>query len=117
MRLSHEEWAAHVAAWESSGSSVREYCEPRGLKPSTFRYWSSRIRGAKKAPRLSFARVVRARGEPATPSVPEGSEAVAATVSGVRVAVGAATLELGVGFDEETFSRALRVLATMEVGR
>ena len=110
MRLSQEEWAEHVAAWESSGSSVAEYCRPRGLKPSTFRYWSSRIRGSRKETREkpSFARVVRTSPEPGSGSA-EGS--------GVRVTVGPASLELTIGFDEETFSRVLRVLAAREAGR
>jgi len=44
-------WAKHVADWQRSGQSQREFCAERRLALSSFRWWRARLRraGAPKA--------------------------------------------------------------------
>jgi transposase len=110
MRMSREEWAEHVEAWRSSGESASQYCDEQGLTPSSLRYWSKRIprrAAVSEDEEVRFARVRRSDAGKYTE--PAGS--------GVRVRVGRAELEVSAGFDEETLSGVLRVLAASEVGR
>ncbi len=113
MELSRADWAGHVAEWRQSGETATTYCEEHGLKLSSFRYWSSRIR--REGPRtgqgasessVRFASV--RRKAPAAPSTHS---------SGVRVRVGGAEVEVAPDFDEATLARVLRVLSTKDVER
>ena len=108
MKLSRAEWASHVRQWRRSGETAKRYCKEHGLKESTFRYWTARIRkedvgeGGKSGGGVRLAAVRRRRPSPSAPASPG---------SGVRVKVGAGEVELWRGFDEETLERAVRVLS------
>ena len=100
-----EQWARHVEAWRSSGESARAYCERRGLKVSSFRYWARRIRerdeqlgGAADAAPVRMA-AVRTR-----PSRDE-SRATA-----IRLQIGEVSVEVDGSFDEQALGRLLDLL-------
>ncbi len=38
-RVSMDEWAARVTAWQRSGESAVDFCEPRGWDPAQLRWW------------------------------------------------------------------------------
>lgn len=111
-------WASHVSAWRASGASARQYCEDRGLKVSSLRYWSDRIRReqaeasddapADGSPKVRMAKVqTRPRSEPAS----------GCQTSGIQIVVGTLRIEVPPSFDEETLLRVVRLLCTPEVSR
>lgn len=113
MRLTKAQWAHHVEAWRSSEISARAYCEKRGLKVSTLRYWSRRIRREatealdekfEKGP-ARFAKVRRTGTKSSSPS--------ASCSEPVRLVVGEVRVEVGAGFDAEALRRVLEVLGSM----
>jgi len=118
MRLTKTQWANHVRAWRSSGTPAREYCEKRGLKLSSLRYWSERIR-REAAEALDeklegrparFAKVRRTSTKAASPPRAAISEPL-------RVVVGDVRVEVGAEFDADTLRRLLEVLGSMGGGR
>jgi hypothetical protein len=107
MRLTKEQWARHVEAWRSSGTSAAKYCASRDLKASSLRYWSSRIRRETgealnetfeggRAPR--FAKVQTTKRTPAPSEV------------ALRLVVADVAVEVPAGFDTATLRRVLEVL-------
>lgn len=46
-----EIWAGHVAAWRSSGLTVREFCTNRRLAACSFYAWRKRLRTTEAGPR------------------------------------------------------------------
>lgn len=36
-------WQKHIAAWQQSGQSQKEYCRSQKLKKSTLGYWRTRL--------------------------------------------------------------------------
>ncbi len=112
--MTETEWIAHVSAWRQSGETASEYCERRGLKVGSLRYWSSRFRreqreqkteGAERAAThgLRMARVLRADSDP-------GPLPSTDAPRGLRVWVGQSCVEVSAGFDAETLGRLLQVL-------
>lgn len=111
MKQTPDEWSRHVRSWRQSGESAREYCERRGLKVGSLRYWSSRIRrdlnekltaaAAAPAPTVKMARVVREL-PPRRP--------------GISIAMGAFRVDVGPEFDEGVLGRVLDVLASRAAG-
>lgn len=119
MQLTKTQWANHVQAWRSSGTSARVYCEKRGLKLSSLRYWSGRIRREAAAEALDekfdagparFAKVRRTGTKAPSSSRTTVSEPI-------RVVVGDVRVEVGAEFDAETLRRVLEVLGAMGGGR
>ena len=49
MRRTREQWAKLVAAFETAGEPVAEFCAERGLVPATFRWWQRQLRSAAPA--------------------------------------------------------------------
>ena len=44
MQSKREQWAAHVAAWQSSGCSQAQWCREQGLALASFGYWRRKLR-------------------------------------------------------------------------
>lgn len=44
MKSTRTRWAAHVAAWQSSGLSQSAYCRRQGLSLASFGYWRRQLR-------------------------------------------------------------------------
>lgn len=59
-----EAMLAHVAAWQQSGQSRKEYCTEHGLAVNTLHYWCARIKGSAQASGFT----------PVEVSAPEGLE-------------------------------------------
>lgn len=110
MRLTKEQWARHVEAWRSSGTSAAKYCASRDLKASSLRYWSSRIRRETgDALNETFdggrpARFAKVQTTKRTQS-PEAAKDAA-----LRLVFADVALEVPVGFDAATLRRVLEVL-------
>lgn len=39
-----EVWEAHIAAWESSGQTQKDFCSAQGLNFNNFAYWRARFK-------------------------------------------------------------------------
>jgi len=110
-----------VEAWRSSGVSAREYCQKRGLKVSSLRYWSGRIRRESGAALneafeggpARFAKVQTSKRSSRSSS----TESASSPCTAVRLIVGDVQVEVPVGFDAQTLTRVLEVLATSEGAR
>jgi hypothetical protein len=50
MRSKRTHWAAHVAAWQSSGVSQAAYCRRHGLSLGSFGYWRRQLRTDRDEP-------------------------------------------------------------------
>ena len=68
--LRRERWVKHVADWQRSGQSQREFCAARRLALSSFQWWRRRLRDGGAA-------------EPATGFLPIALGAEQATVGAV----------------------------------
>lgn len=109
------EWASHVSAWRASGQSVREYCEVRGLKVGSLRYWSGRIRreqdeALSRGLDVRSVRMAKVRTETKRSSSP-GASRGRCSLSAIRIVVGEVQVEVGRDFDEQTLGRVLDVVA------
>jgi hypothetical protein len=100
---SEDKWRALIAAQERSGLGVRRFAESRGLAPATMYWWRSRLRDRSTAsplvPVAIVSKDVRIEREPS-----ETSRAF------FEVVVGATTLRVLPGFDDDELRRVLRAL-------
>jgi hypothetical protein len=94
-----DEWTERIAAQQSSGTSVKQFCKEQGLTEYSFYAWRKRLQ--KKEP-VRFALVDRraARQEPATEAA---LELVWATGERLRI---------GAGVDATTLRMVLEALRT-----
>lgn len=44
MQSKREQWAAYVAAWQSSGCSQAQWCREQELTLASFGYWRRKLR-------------------------------------------------------------------------
>jgi len=105
MREAEREWARHVRAWRASGETASEYCEDRGLKLGSLRYWSTRL-GRDLGPVEDESDGVGGGLRLARVEVGDGS----VRGSGVRMRVGTITVELERGFDLVTLQQVVEAL-------
>ena len=102
-------WQSRVAEYESSGLTMRAWCERNGFRDGQLRYWLKRARDARKGRSQSWACV---------DLVDDGvcsSRETGASVTGdaqVSIRVGAATIEVQPGFDSALLSEVLRVVTS-----
>jgi hypothetical protein len=62
-------WAKRVEAWRASGERAEEFSRREGCSASTLQWWASRLKhGARKAPQVRLARVVRTAHPPEVPA-------------------------------------------------
>jgi transposase len=93
-------WATRVQRWRTSGLTAREFALGEDINPATLRWWSSRLRTARRdgavssAPALTFVEVTHA---------PASEPIEVVLVSGVRLRVPS-------DFDAATVDRLLDVL-------
>lgn len=111
MTTGRAEWAGHVEEWRSSGETATAFCEERGLKLRSLRYWSGRMRReAGQALNETVAahqvRIARVR----TKRERAGAEETVVAAVPIRVRVGEMAIEVVPGFDEETLARVLGVV-------
>jgi hypothetical protein len=102
MTKTEAKWAARVERWRASGKSAPEFAQGQGFESSTLRYWASRLKHlppslAKPVPRV---RMVRVRRTP--PPVVAGP---------LVVAIGAARVEVRLGFDRALLRQVVEALA------
>ena len=98
------QWSEHEAravlqAWRASGLSMERFASQRGLVPQRLRWWKKKLQDVEptrsKSLSLLPVRVVdSARGTPIQVILPSGH-----------------IVRVGRGFDEETFSRVIALLA------
>jgi hypothetical protein len=83
-RASAAEWTERVRAWRESGQTAKAFGEEKGYASHLLQWWGSElVRRGRRTPRVRVARVVR----------------VSPPSAQLTVAVGAARIEVGVGFD------------------
>ena len=87
------------------------YCEKRGLKLSSLRYWSGRIRRESLDEKFDGSRAHFAKVRRRATSPPR-----ATTSEPLRVVVGDVRVEVGSDFDADTLRRVLAVLGSMGGG-
>jgi hypothetical protein len=116
MTQTEAKWAERVREWRASGRSAEQFAEGQGFKPSTLRFWASRLR----VKTLSVTAPV-ARGEGGrvrlvrvdrTPSAIEGRAAARESSSSatVVIAIGTARIEVRPGFDRSLLSAVVETL-------
>lgn len=89
------EWAERVRAWRESGQEATAFAEDKGYAGKLLRWWGSELgRRERRKSRVKLARVVR----------------VAPPASRLTVAVGAARIEVAVGFDGALLRAVVEVL-------
>lgn len=89
------EWAERVRAWRESGQSATVFAEGKGYSGKLLGWWGGELaRREKRKPRVQLARLVRA----------------APSSAAVMVAVGAARIEVRVGFDRALLREVVEVL-------
>ena len=95
MRTRATEWAERVQAWRESGQTAPAFAEGKGFSASLLRWWGSELaRRAGTEKPVRVARVVRRPRERAA----------------LTVAVGAARIEVGPGFDHALLREVLEAL-------
>ena len=57
-RKSREEMFPLVSEWSSGNETQREFCQSRGLRPSTFSYWHKKYQEAHSQQTAPFTEVV-----------------------------------------------------------
>lgn len=57
-RKNREEMFRLIAEWSVSDETQREFCQSRGLRPSTFSYWRRKYRQADSQQTVHFTQVV-----------------------------------------------------------
>ena len=106
LELKRRYWADQIRAWEGSGLSQAEYCRRGKIGIKSFQYWKSKLGGFEEiklvpvpaaiAPERKFSEFIQAR-ETVRPLVLHIGERF--------------RLDIGKGFDEETLSRVIGLLA------
>lgn len=128
-------WKLAVDEWRSAGTTIREFCRTNGLKESAFYFWRRELAKRAGLPALSTTegpvaeaegrRTKRARKNseaspafsptamflPLTLRAHETAAAEGAESGSIEIVVGGHRLRVSPGFDEETLSRLLRMLA------
>lgn len=83
-RVTATEWAERVRAWRESGQEATAFAESKGYSAKLLQWWGSELtRREKRNARVPLARLVR----------------VAPPEARLTVAVGAARIEIGPGFN------------------
>ena len=100
-------WQARVAEYESSGLTMRAWCERTGFRYGQLRYWLKKARDARKGQSQSWACVDLVDDGVSSSREPGGD---VTRGPGVAIRVGAATVEVRSGFDSALLSEVLRVV-------
>jgi hypothetical protein len=100
-----EAWAEHVRGWRESGETAAEYCERRGLKLGTLRYWTRQVRLAG-----TLRKAEGGRSEVRFAKVEPVGRVGRRAPEGLELRIGEVVVKVGQGFDEPTLGRLLRVL-------
>ena len=113
MTKTQTRWSGLVREWKQSGKTLREFAEGKPIKPSTLRWWSTRLRQLKSESKESEStrpavRMVAVRTTRTLPS-PEAMPAY------LFVEVGGARIGVRDGFDAVLLRRL--VAALREGGR
>ncbi len=108
------DWAAEVSAWRRSGLTAAEYTQERGLKLSTLRYWSCKVKRSDGG-RLTRAVEIASGSRLARVGRPRSVLPAAAATGGgklgvFRLVVGEVSVDVPKGFDAEALGRLLGVL-------
>jgi hypothetical protein len=122
MTATEAKWAERVREWQASGRTAEQYAEGQGFKPSTLRFWASRLRSMAKAIAMpAMARgepagvqMVRVRRQSASAARPIEASASAATATSssaaMVIAIGAARIEVQPGFDHRLLGEIVEAL-------
>jgi len=114
-----EMWAKRVSEWKGSGQTSGAYCKGKPFTPGGLRYWAHRLGHDGQAsvadkPAVRIVRVLRgsSTGGPPKPSPETVSVARVAVPEPLVVEFGAMRVAVRPGFDRETLSAVLDVLAS-----
>lgn len=100
MTKTEAKWAERVRRWRASGKTAEEFARPEDFRPSTLRYYASRLKDAAVATnQANGVQMVRVkRSLTATSGAP------------VLVVVGDARIEVRAGFDEAVLRQVVIAL-------
>jgi hypothetical protein len=98
------QWAARVREWKQSGQTLRQFVEGKPFKPSTLRWWSTRLRQRREESPKPEVRMmpVRISGHA---GIDESAPAL------LFVEVGGARIGVRHGFDAELLRKVIAALA------
>lgn len=120
-RVDESEWRKRIEAWLASGLMQYVWCEQNNVSLKSFRRWRSRLDKAglkpHQSPKVSastgFIKVlVKDEGveTPSQPAVHTSALSNHPSSQAIKVQVGKFHVSVPVGFDSDTFRRALAVL-------
>lgn len=95
------QWEKRIAAYKSSGQSVREWCAANGVDPNRLWYWLRRTRTEDAGTRSTRWLPVEVTGR-----ADEGGQA-----GGLLVRIGKVGIEVKQGFDPELLAAVVRALS------
>jgi hypothetical protein len=119
MTATEAKWAERVREWQGSGRTAEQYAEGQGFKPSTLRFWASRLRSMAKAAApasrepvgVQLVRVRRVRGSGRSQIAVRASAAIAASPSApIVIAIGTVRIELQSGFNRALLGEIVAAL-------
>ena len=121
MTATEAKWAERVREWQASGRTAEHYAEGQGFKPSTLRFWASRLRSMAKAvaapsiatrePGVRLVRVRRVRRSVPSPIDAKPRATPAASRSApIVIAIGTVRIELQSGFDRALLGEIIAAL-------
>lgn len=120
MTATEAKWAERVRDWRMSGKTAEKYADGQGFKPSTLRFWASRLRAMAKAgapPSTStrepgdvqLVRVHRVKGSGPGPIAASASAATSPSAP-IVIAVGAVRIEVQSGFNRALLGEIVAAL-------
>ncbi|MHB9036685.1 MAG: IS66 family insertion sequence element accessory protein TnpA [Armatimonadota bacterium] len=89
-----KEWEGHIEEYRASGLSTRKWCEENGISQHKLRYWLERSREWREE--INWSRVEICDSE--------------SCGDGISVRVGAARIEVRVGFNHDLLCEVLHVV-------
>jgi hypothetical protein len=98
-------WAEQIRAWEESPLSQAEYCRRQRISIKSFQYWKSKL-GRHEEIKLVPVPAVIASGRK-LPDIVQTGKSVTPLVLHIGEIY---RLDIGKGFDEETFCRVIGLL-------
>ncbi len=105
----HEEWKLQAEQCQSSGKTVRAWCEENGIKPKTYYYRLSKVRGAAcHELALNKSKGAEASGAPVFAEVGKGRSGNGYTAISLRL--NSAEVEIYNGAEAAVIENTLRIL-------
>ena len=106
MTATEAKWAERVRRWKASGQSADEYSVALGVRPSTLRWWSSRVKHVEALAEGNAEAAIPATGVRMVRVVARRKQ----VEGSLRLRIGAAQVEVRAGFDRALLRELVEAL-------